>query len=385
MDNNISKKDSANNPSNGKGTLNKKNDLGILLAGIFIALAIVVAVGGNSNPINYNQNNVTNINNIIINETICVNCTGEWFVNGTSTYLEPINFPLTVRVNDLIIENQSSIHIGGLDFATLSATNQTPVVDSSRIVMSSSVSFATNANRIGTTFLSGQNLNLSNISSSVVSTSNSIGSAIYLQKWSLGYTNALLGQIVQNGGDSDWIIKRNNMNIIPTTATKMGLNAINISTQENKIRLGFFDDTILDSDINIGGYTNIEYIFEVTQNNITSFNNHLFDDTLYVNQSYEWSGNPAGRTQPDAQPDRLGIFSRDNDKLYFVKPNGDIRRLVDSGSGSIVFDEENVIFNSINVSFNTTEVIFNRLDGVGNDYACLDSTGKLYRSNTACA
>lgn len=290
----------------------------------------------------------------------------------------PKDFARTLFVNDLIVNSSNSISLGGLGFSTINAVNQSTVINASRIIITIDRSFVMNTNFSGSTFLVGQNLNNGTLSNSVVAASNDFGSSIYFQKWTEDYIDSLLGQIVQNGGNSEWIIKRNNMNINPTGMNQGG-TPFNINTGANNIRFGFFDDTILDNNINIGGYTNISYLFEINQNNLTSLKSHHFDDTLYINATY----NISPLTSPPLVADKFALFGRDDQNLYVKRPNGEIKRISLVGSGSSVFSEVTK-FNNHSYFFGNVYLNNSVYNGAGVGFACIDGIGRIFKSATAC-
>ena len=214
-------------------------------------------------------------------------CTGDFFITSD------------LSVDELVVRNSSSIVIGGFPggnpFSTISAVNQTPVPGASRITLSADRSFTSNTFFNGTAFFVGQNLEDCEFCNHVVASSDFEGSAIYFQKNNINYSeDPRLSQIVSDGGNTEWIVRRNNMNL---TENLMNITPTSMQS-ENELRIGFFSDTNLSPDINIRGYTNKTYTMRIREGEVN------INDTLRVYNNTELYGD--------------FLFSNDNENSFLV-------------------------------------------------------------------
>ncbi len=297
-----------------------------------------------------------------------------WEINNLTGNLEPINFNnRTVRVFDLIIESPNSLIIGGIQngtpFASISAAQiDFPAVNASikQIRMDQSLLLATNITK--TLILSSQNQDDSPQSLSITSAGDNVGNGMALFKRNGNFVDPFLGQLLSLNGNMD----------IMTTFD----NAASFAGP-NKLRFGFYQG------LSVTGNQSIV----VTVNN-KSFSMEINSSLIELHKPTNIEENLFFRhlnsTEiPSAKSDYVSMYCKENNKCYIKRSSGVERRLVDSGAGSIVFDEELIMDNTTYFNFptyfnSTVKFETSAMQGVGNAFACLDSAGILYRSSTAC-
>ncbi len=297
-----------------------------------------------------------------------------WEVNNVTFFLEPINFNnnQTVRVFDLIIESPNSLVIGGVQngtpFATISATEQFfPAVNTSvkTVQITRNVFAIDDIN--GTKFLSNLNSNFGANSSAIVSASDPVGNGMIIQKYNGNNVEPYKGVLASLNGNID----------ILTTFDNNGS-----STGGNNISIGFYKNLTVEDPGILLEYNERDFVLIMNHTLLNILKPVDIEENLFFRH--------LNSTEiPEGKLGYVGMYCKDNNKCYIKRSNGVERRLVDSGAGSIVFDEELIIdnttyFNSPTYFNSTVKFETSAMQGIGNAFACLDSSGNLYRSSTAC-
>ena len=295
-----------------------------------------------------------------------------------SNQLLPKDFGRTLFVNDIIVNSSNSIIMGGIinniPFATISATNSSPFNASIRTSLTFDRSTLLLEDYNGTVYMVSRNNNTDPLSNNAIVAANEIGDSIYFNKWSLGHDDKSLGQIINNAGDLQILIRRNNVDV------QSILNRAEHSfSGENIFKLGFFDTTNLSEDISVRGHLGQNTVFTISENNITSFIPHHFQDTIYLNATY----NISPLTSPPLVNNKFAMFGRDDNDIYVKRPNGEIKRISLVGSGSSVFSEVTK-FNNHSYFYGNLYLNNSVYNGGGVGYACIDAIGRLFKSSTPC-
>lgn len=278
-----------------------------------------------------------------------------WEINESSGFIEPIaeEFNRTVRVNDLVIANESSLKIGEGVIQSRISTNTLLDGSFNRTILVTDRDTLAEANFDGTLYNAVFNPNNNLTSAAAISAFNNNEDALHLMKTATGSLtegsafiineNGNLSIITINGTVLRFGVFQNLTERISVSPLKtiMSVNqqSVELSIEDNLIRLNTF--------------TNVE------QNLFFRQLNNLTGDTEI----------------PDPKTGFVAMYCKTNNKCYIKQDDGQERRLVDAGGGSYIFDE-------VAIFSNTT--YFTLLNGSGNAYACLDSRGQIFRSNSAC-
>lgn len=278
-----------------------------------------------------------------------------WEINLTSGFIEPIpiEFNRTVRVNDLVIANESSLKIGEGVIQSRISTNTLLDGSFNRTILVTDRDTLTEANFEGTLYTAVFNLNNSIDSGSSISAFNNNEDALHLMKLS-----------VAGGGDAFIINENNNLNIITINGT-----VIEFGVYQNLTETVSLSPLRTIEDVN---QESVEFSIEDNLIKLNTFTN--------VEQNLFFRHLDSGI--PDNKTGFVAMYCKDNNRCYIKQDTGQERRLVDAGGGSIVLNEVIKINNHTefygNVYFNNT--VFN--GGVG--YACIDALGRLFKSTDPC-
>lgn len=295
-----------------------------------------------------------------------------WQQNATDLFYDDptrnVFIEKNLSVADLIIRDQNSLHIGGLDFATISAGDFfDQSLNQTRIFVQVDRDFLEVNNYSGTSYMTNVNNNEDENSSSVVSAGDIDANGMILQKYNEQYRNPFWSVVAARFGD---------MSILQTHEDTKS------NGSNRTIGMGFYDDLELltPSDFSIIGYNGVDYKFKMNKTNIWFYNDTEFKENITVQDTAHMNNSIVFRhlnstEAPGAVSNSLQLYAKDDNKLYIKRDTGVERKLVDAGGGSILLDEPLIITN-------TTQ--FTTLSGDGDAFACLNGTGYLFRSNTAC-
>lgn len=311
---------------------------------LFLCISILIFLSGCSTSVGVTELNLNN--SITICDTL-VNCEIHWFTNSTSAFLEPINFSRTVRVEDLIIANESSLKIGEGVIQSIISSNTLLDGSFNRTILVTNRDTLTESNFDGTLYSAVFNLNSSVDSAASMSAFNSDENAIHIMK-------------VSSTGGSDGLIINENGNLSIVT-----LNG-------SKIEFGVFQ--------NLTERTSISPLKTITSINEESVELSIEDNLIKLNTFTNVETNLYFKgldsaSLPVLKTGYIAMYCKDNNKCYIKRDTGVERRLVDAGGGSYIFDE---------IATFSNETYFTTLSGDGEAYVCVNNIGKIFRSNNPC-
>ncbi len=298
-----------------------------------------------------------------------------WGINETSGFIEPIEAEMlrTIRVNDLIIQNLSSLIIGGLENGTAVSRigvqgTFLPTVNKTRfaIVTDNDLFVNSGISRNGTTFMSNFNRDFSPNSNAFVSPSDPEGNGIALVKWNRNHEQPFLSQVASLFG---------NIEIITTH----GNNFSNNGSGNNRINIGFYDNLTVSEQFDVTAFINREFSISINSTQILMIDPVKIDDTLYFNATFDSSP----LTSPPLINGSFAMFGRNDQNIYVKRPNGQIKRIQLVGTGSSVFSEI-VKLNNHTYFYGNIYLNNSVYNGGGVGYACIDAIGRLFKSSSPC-
>ncbi len=296
-----------------------------------------------------------------------------WTINDTTGDIEPfeVDFFRTVRVNDLVIQNGSTLTIGGIKNGTPFATISTeefffPAVNGTKnaIIITRDVFMTDFLN--GTKLLTNLNLDFSANSSAITSAGDPLGNGMILQKFNENHRDPFRGVVAS---------LRGNVEIMTTRDNNVPLTGVG----NNNISIGFYKNLTVTLEGDLNAYTEKNFVISMNQ---TAFNIHkttFIDREVYFNQTYT-----PNMSSPPTKIGNIGLFARDDNNLYIIRDNGQIKRLSAVGSGSSVFSEI-VKFNNHTSFFGNIYLNNTVYNGGGVGYACIDNIGRIFKSIAPCS
>ena len=270
---------------------------------------------------------------------------------------------------DMVVQSGSSLFIGGSDGARFSASEfVAPSVNATVVTTAVDSNFFVQYPHEGSTFLTNINQDINPNSSAIVSAGARTGEGLVIQKFNGNNTRPYLGVLGGLRGDIQIMTTRSNA--FPLT-----------NTGNNKISIGFYKDLNV-TDNSLITYNEREFVLEIGQTNITSYQNHIFENVTYFNETYIASPNPA-RTSPDSVIGKVSLFARDDGNLYIKRGDGTVKRITTANSGSNIWTEEQKFNN--HTTFYGDVILDNAVYNGGLvGYACIDESGRLFKSITPC-
>lgn len=327
---------------------------------IILGIVLLLVAGCTSSSLAVSDVNVTvNVTNIICSDPVDCNITSSllWFFNTTSNFTEPIDFPRTVRVNDLIIQDNSSLVIGGIvngtAFARISVEEfflPAGNVTIRQIVMDRGIIARDTID--GFQLMTNQNLAETSNALSITSAGDFEGNGMTLFKRNANFKQPYVGQLVNLNGDLEILNTKSN------NGSSIGLQSI---------KIGFYDDIFVSPNTVNLSLLNKSFIIIMNQTLIQLVNPTNIETNLFFNQT----DNSSFKTG------YVTMFCKPNNKCFIIRDDGTQRRLVDAGGGEshIEFDEQ--------LTFENTTT-FELLAGSGSAFTCVDNSGNLFRNNSAC-